>query len=182
MSAWSPARSVAQWCGTRSTCPRSCASACARRPGWRSALARPRRSRCRSSPRSCRSAAPACRGARPCTRTTAAMTIDRVAGLVVAAGGSRRLGQPKQLLPYRGRTLLDHTLDTARACGFDQLLCAVGGGSEDVLAAVDLRGIEIVENPHYGDGCSSSIAAALTAVDPRSDALVLLLGDQPGVR
>ena len=109
------------------------------------------------------------------------MTTERISGLVLAAGGSRRLGQPKQLLPDRGRTLLDHTLGTARACGFDQLLCAVGGGADDVLAAVDLSGVEVIENPDYGSGCSSSIAAALTAVDPRSDVLVLLLGDQPGV-
>jgi len=106
------------------------------------------------------------------------MTIDRVAGLVVAAGGSRRLGQPKQLLPYRGRTLLDHTLDTARACGFDQLLCAVG----DELPGVRFVGVEVVQNPSRDDGCSSSIVVALNAVDPRSDVLVLLLGDQPGVR
>ncbi|MDX6702673.1 MAG: molybdenum cofactor cytidylyltransferase [Baekduia sp.] len=106
----------------------------------------------------------------------------RVTGLVLAAGGSRRLGQPKQLLPYRGRTLLDHTLDTARACGFTQLLCAVGASARDVLDQVDLHGLEVVTNPAYGSGCSSSIAAALHAVDPRSDALVLLLGDQPGVR
>jgi molybdenum cofactor cytidylyltransferase len=106
----------------------------------------------------------------------------RVTGLVLAAGGSRRLGQPKQLLPYRGRTLMDHTLDTARACGFTQLLCAVGGSAGDVLDRVDLHGLEVVANPAYGSGCSSSIAAALHAVDPRSDALVLLLGDQPGVR
>jgi molybdenum cofactor cytidylyltransferase len=105
-----------------------------------------------------------------------------VTGLVLAAGASRRLGEPKQLLPYRGRTLLDHTLDTARACGFDQLLCAVGGAAGDVLARVDLAGVEVVENPAYGSGCSSSIAAALHAVDPRAGALVLLLGDQPGVR
>jgi molybdenum cofactor cytidylyltransferase len=110
------------------------------------------------------------------------MSTERVTGLVLAAGGSRRLGRAKQLLPYRGRTLLDHTLNTARECGFDQLLCAVGGGAGDVLAAVDMGGVEVVENPHYGEGCSSSIAAALTAVDPRSDVLVLLLGDQPGVR
>ncbi len=45
-----------------------------------------------------------------------------VTGLVLAAGGSRRLGQPKQLLPYGGATLLDHVLGTARACAFDQLL------------------------------------------------------------
>ena len=114
--------------------------------------------------------------------STASAERPRVTGLVLAAGASRRLGQPKQLLPYRGRTLLDHTLDIARACGFEQLLCAVGGGSGEVLSEVDLTGIEIVENPHYGNGCSSSVAAALAAVDPRSDALVLLLGDQPGVR
>ena len=109
------------------------------------------------------------------------MTTDRVTGLVLAAGGSRRLGRPKQLLPYRGATLLDHTLGTARACNFDQLVCAVGGGARDVLATVDFSGVEVVENTHYGSGCSSSIAAALQAVDPRTGVLVLLLGDQPGV-
>jgi molybdenum cofactor cytidylyltransferase len=110
------------------------------------------------------------------------MTTERITGLVLAAGGSRRLGQPKQLLPYRGRTLLDHTLDTARASGFDQLICAIGGGADEVLAAVDLGGVQVVENANYGEGCSSSIAAALGAVDERSDVLVLMLGDQPGVQ
>jgi molybdenum cofactor cytidylyltransferase len=114
--------------------------------------------------------------------STASTERPHVTGLVLAAGASRRLGQPKQLLPYRGRTLLDHTLDTARACGLDQLLCAVGAGARDVLDQVDLSGVEVVENPHYGTGCSSSIAAALGAVDPRSGVLVLMLGDQPGVR
>jgi molybdenum cofactor cytidylyltransferase len=100
---------------------------------------------------------------------------------VLAAGGSRRLGQPKQLLPWRGATLLDHTLGTARACGFHQLLCVLGGGADAVREQVDLSGAEVVVNDHFGEGCSSSIAAALGAVDPRADVLVLLLGDQPGV-
>jgi molybdenum cofactor cytidylyltransferase len=104
-----------------------------------------------------------------------------VAGLVLAAGGSRRLGRPKQLLPYAGRTLLDHVLDVARACPLDQRVCALGGSAHDVLATVDLEGFVVVENTDYGTGCSSSIAAALGAVSERADALVLLLGDQPGV-
>ena len=104
-----------------------------------------------------------------------------VAGLVLAAGGSRRLGRPKQLLPFGGATLLDHTLGLARSCRFDQLLCAVGGSAEEVRARVDLSGVEVVENPAFGGGCSSSIAAALAHVDRRAGALVLLLGDQPGV-
>jgi len=104
-----------------------------------------------------------------------------VSGLVLAAGGSLRLGEPKQLLPFGSATLLDHTVATARDCGFDQLIVAIGGSSERVRSAVDLSGAEVVENPDFGEGCSSSIAAALGAIDPRAEALVLMLGDQPGV-
>lgn len=106
----------------------------------------------------------------------------RATGLVLAAGGSRRLGTPKQLLPYGSQTLLGHVLGVARQCRFDQLLCVVGGGAEEVLARVDFDGVQVVENREFGDGCSSSIAAALGAVDPRSEVLVLMLGDQPGIR
>jgi molybdenum cofactor cytidylyltransferase len=104
-----------------------------------------------------------------------------VTGLVLAAGGSRRLGQPKQLLPYRGSTLLDWVLGTARTCAFDQVVVALGGAAGDVRRYVDLRGADVVVNDDFGEGCSSSIAAALQAVDARCQVLVLLLGDQPGV-
>ena len=106
---------------------------------------------------------------------------DFVAGLVLAAGGSSRLGRPKQTLPFRGTTLLGHVLDCARACGFDQLVVALGGSSDEVRTRVDLSGATVVDNPSYEEGCSSSIAAALPALDPRCDVLVLMLGDQPGV-
>jgi molybdenum cofactor cytidylyltransferase len=104
-----------------------------------------------------------------------------VTGLVLGAGGSRRLGRPKQLLPYGDRTLLEHTLDTARACNFNQLVVPIGGAADEVRERVDLTGAEVVVNYAYGSGCSSSIAAALSAVDPRCEVLVLMLGDQPGV-
>ena len=102
-------------------------------------------------------------------------------GLVLAAGGSERLGQPKQLLPYGSATLLDHVLNTARACRFDQLICVIGGSSREIETTVDLDGILLATNDRFGEGCSSSIAAALAAVDPDCDVLVLMLGDQPGV-
>jgi molybdenum cofactor cytidylyltransferase len=105
----------------------------------------------------------------------------RVTGLVLAAGGSARLGQPKQLLPYGRATLLDHVLGVARRCDFDQLMCVIGGDAEDVRAGVDFTGVDVVENRAFGRGCSSSIAAALDAVDPCSEVLVLMLCDQPGV-
>ena len=102
-----------------------------------------------------------------------------ITGLVLAAGGSRRLGRPKQLLPFGGGTLLGHVVDVARACPFDQLVVAIGGAAEAVRTGVDLRGADVVVNDGYGSGCASSIAAALEVV--RGDVLVLMLGDQPGV-
>jgi molybdenum cofactor cytidylyltransferase len=109
------------------------------------------------------------------------MTQAFVTGLVLGAGGSQRLGRPKQLLPYRDGTLLGHVVGVARTCSFDQLVVALGGAVEEVREHVDVQGAEVVVNDAYGEGCSSSIAAALRAVDPRCDVLVLMLGDQPGV-
>ncbi|MDX6292517.1 MAG: molybdenum cofactor cytidylyltransferase [Kribbellaceae bacterium] len=104
-----------------------------------------------------------------------------VTGLVLAAGGSRRLGVPKQLLPYQGGTILGATLATARNCRFDQLIVTLGGASAQVHERIDLDGLRVVENPEFGTGCSSSIVSALEVIDPRSDGIVLMLGDQPGV-
>jgi molybdenum cofactor cytidylyltransferase len=72
-------------------------------------------------------------------------------------------------LPYRGATLLDHTMATARACEFDQLLATLD--SDKIRARVNLDGAQVVP----------SIAAAMHALDPRTTVLVLLRGDQPGV-
>jgi molybdenum cofactor cytidylyltransferase len=110
-----------------------------------------------------------------------ARTDPVVAGLVLGAGGSRRLGRPKQLLPYRDGTLLGHVVAVARACPFDQIVVALGGAADEVRARVDLAGADVVVNDDYGSGCASSVASAMGALDPRCDVLVLMLGDQPGV-
>jgi molybdenum cofactor cytidylyltransferase len=102
-----------------------------------------------------------------------------VTGLVLAAGASIRLGQPKQLLAYKGTTVLGATLDMARSCGFDQLLVTVGGASAEVRDRVDFGDCEVVENNQFASGCSSSISAAVADVDQRAEGIILLLGDQP---
>jgi molybdenum cofactor cytidylyltransferase len=101
--------------------------------------------------------------------------------VVLAAGGSRRLGRPKQLLDYRGATLLDATLATARATGAGQVVVALGGAADEIRERVDLTGVDVVLNPDFGDGCATSIRSALGAVRDDAAGVVLLLGDQPDV-
>jgi molybdenum cofactor cytidylyltransferase len=103
-----------------------------------------------------------------------------ITGLVLAAEGSPRLGVPKQLLSYQGDTLLGASLETARDCGFDQLIVTLGSASDQVRERVDLDGARVVESPHADTG-SSSIVPALDVVDRRTDGIVVMQGDQPGV-
>src|SRR5436190_8543593 len=86
---------------------------------------------------------------RPTSSAMPSRSDERVTGLVLAAGGSSRLGQPKQLLRYGHATLLDHTLATARACEFDQLICVIGGAADQIRATVDLSGTEVRENDDF---------------------------------
>jgi molybdenum cofactor cytidylyltransferase len=109
------------------------------------------------------------------------MTARRVTGVVLAAGGSRRLGAPKQLLPYRDTTVLGATLDVARSAGFDQLIVTLGGAAHGVRDAVPLDGADVVAVEDFGTGCSASLRAALARVLPQAAGLVLMLGDQPCV-
>ncbi len=109
------------------------------------------------------------------------MTAPRVTGVVLAAGGSRRLGTPKQVLPYRNTTVLGASLDAARRCGFDQIIVTLGGAEQQVRDAVALDGIDVVTVEDFGTGCSASLRIALARVDPAAAGIVLMLGDQPGV-
>ena len=88
------------------------------------------------------------------------MTRRQVTGVVLAAGRSRRLGTPKQLLPYRDTTVLGATLDLARRVGFNQIILTLGGVAQAVREAVRLDGIDVVPVDDAGTGCSASLCAA----------------------
>ncbi|MGK8557658.1 nucleotidyltransferase family protein [Nocardia gipuzkoensis] len=107
--------------------------------------------------------------------------IGFVAGVVLAAGSSRRLGTAKQILPYRDTTILGATLDVVRSCAFDQIIVTLGGAAAAVRQQVDLTGVEVVMADDFGSGCSSSLRSALSSVHPRAAGVVLMLGDQPGL-
>jgi molybdenum cofactor cytidylyltransferase len=102
-----------------------------------------------------------------------------IAGVVLAAGASSRLRRPKQLLPFRGRPLLEATLALVAAAALDEVVVVLGGSAEAILDAVDLRGARPVVNPDYLAGQSTSLKTGLAAVEDRAEAVVFILGDQP---
>ena len=105
-----------------------------------------------------------------------------VSGLILAAGGSTRLGQPKQLLPFRTTTLLGWVVsEVTAAASLDEVVVVVGGAADEVRRHIDFGGAKVVENPDFGAGCASSYRVGLGALDPRAEAVAVLLGDQPGV-
>ena len=107
---------------------------------------------------------------------------ERVAGIVLAAGGARRYGQPKQLLRLGGRALVERALDAAQAAALAPVVLVVGAHAEAVLACVGEReGLLVVHNPDWETGMSTSLRAGLAALAPDMDAALILLADQPGV-
>ena len=105
-----------------------------------------------------------------------------ISGLVLGAGASQRFGPPKQLAPFRGTTMLAWVVNQAqRASGLDEVVVVLGRAADQVRAQVDFGDARVVENPVFGEGCSSSYRAGIGGVSPQSDAIMIILGDLPGV-
>ena len=114
------------------------------------------------------------------------MTATRdsfVSGIVLAAGTSSRLGRPKQLLELAGKPVLQHVLETLRSSPVDEIVVVLGHRAEEIGAAVvpDVTRTRVAINPDFHAGQSTSLRAGLSATSDRSEAAVILLGDQPGI-
>ncbi|MER5358587.1 nucleotidyltransferase family protein [Streptomyces sp. NPDC002785] len=106
-----------------------------------------------------------------------------VAGLLLAAGGGRRLGgRPKALLGHRGRPLVEHAVRVLREGGCDRVHVVLGAAAQEVRARADLAGCTVTVNPEWTEGMGSSLRAGLGALSGTgADAALVLLVDQPGI-
>jgi molybdenum cofactor cytidylyltransferase len=105
----------------------------------------------------------------------------RVAAVILAAGGSTRLGQPKALLDYFGRPFVRQAVHTALQAGLSPVVVVTGAVRDEIDAALSGLGVTQVHNPHWRSGMSSSLQTGLAALPTGCGAVVFMLADQPQV-
>lgn len=102
--------------------------------------------------------------------------------IILAAGASVRMGQPKQLLPFRGRSLLEHTITEALAAPVWPVVVVLGAHAETIRPTLARHPVLVVENPAWAEGMASSLRAGIATLQQfsrRIDAAVVALCDQP---
>ncbi|WP_030212084.1 nucleotidyltransferase family protein [Streptomyces sp. NRRL WC-3626] len=106
-----------------------------------------------------------------------------VAGLLLAAGGGRRLGgRPKALLTHRGRPLVEHAVAVLRAGGCTRVHVVLGARADEVRARASLPGCALVDNPEWEQGMGTSLRAGLRSLaGTGARAALVSLVDQPGI-
>lgn len=106
-----------------------------------------------------------------------------IAGIVLAAGGSTRMGRPKMLLPAPGGTLLSAAVAPLLAAGLDRIVVVLGNRAQEIRRGARLPTdprLVLVDCPDWEAGMASSLKRGLEACAD-ADAVVIALGDQPGV-
>jgi len=100
--------------------------------------------------------------------------------ILLAAGSSTRMGEPKQLMDYRGKPLVRHAVDTALASACRPVIMVLGANAGAISAVVRDLPVETVENSRWSEGMGTSIQAGVrVAAERELDGVILALADQP---
>jgi molybdenum cofactor cytidylyltransferase len=107
--------------------------------------------------------------------------IEQTGGVILAAGSSSRFGEPKQLLHWKGETLIRHVVGSASKAGLSPVVVVVGSSAEEVNSAIKDLPVRIVNNSDWMRGMSTSIKAGLAALKGETGGVVFLQADQPQI-
>jgi len=108
--------------------------------------------------------------------------VKHCAVIILAAGKSGRMGSTKQLLPYNGKTLLEHAADEAKSSEAGSVIVVLGHAADEIIAGTHLSEVHLVKNEDWESGVASSIIAGIKVLireHPDTDAVLLLVSDQP---
>jgi molybdenum cofactor cytidylyltransferase len=102
--------------------------------------------------------------------------------IILAAGNSSRMGEAKQLMKYKNKTLLQHIIDEAKNANLEPVICVTGYESESITKSITGTGVTIVYNPHWPEGMGTGISAGIRQLKSSDvDSVILAVGDQPYV-
>lgn len=104
-----------------------------------------------------------------------------VSAVVLAAGMSKRMGAPKQLLEIGGKPLLENVLVNLRQSRVGEIILVLGAAAQEIRDRIDLTAIRVVDNEAFEAGMGTSLRAGLAAVDTQAQAALIVLADQPFV-
>ncbi len=107
--------------------------------------------------------------------------IERCAGIILAAGESKRFGSAKQLLDWNGKPFARHVAETALQADLDPIIVVAGFDSARIESALADLPVKVIRNPNYQDGQSASIRAGVNALPKNIGAAIFLLADQPQI-
>jgi molybdenum cofactor cytidylyltransferase len=107
--------------------------------------------------------------------------MRRIVGVVLAAGESRRMGRLKALLPFGPRTVLEQVLQPLLQAALSGVVVVVGYRAADLTAVLASLPVQVLENPDYQHGMTTSVQVALRQITPLPDAYLLALVDQPNI-
>lgn len=106
-------------------------------------------------------------------------TSPNVIGIILAAGESSRMGAIKQMLPFKGKTILQWVIDNAIASSLQEVIAVIGHRAELIEPIIAGKDLKVVINNDYRKGQSSSILTGLLALPEETEAVLFILGDQP---
>ncbi len=107
------------------------------------------------------------------------MISKKVAGVILAAGGSSRFGEIKQLLPWKNKNIINTVVETAALADLDPILVVLGANAGLIQASLDNETVQVVNNTDWDKGQSTSLKAGVTAIRQTVDGVLFLLCDQP---
>jgi molybdenum cofactor cytidylyltransferase len=106
-----------------------------------------------------------------------------ISAIILAAGASKRMGQPKMLLPWGKTTVLGHIIDVLNSAEIAEIIVVTGGASNQVESSIMDHQVRIAHNNQYANSeMLTSIQCGLALQPPRAEATLVCLGDQPQVQ
>ena len=109
---------------------------------------------------------------------------NKIGVVILAAGASTRLGKPKQLLRYHGKSLLQNAIDAAVSSAANTVLIVLGANADEITNEIDRSGISIIINTEWNEGMASSVTIGLNEllfISPSIEAAIFMVCDQPHI-